>query len=316
MSTNKQPKTLTTSVESQTTVEGALGALSTNKATQAEVNDIVNVYGAKNLLQYPYYSTTKTISGITITDNGDGTLTLDGTATARISYDITSTASYNLLEIGKKYFIGFKASDDTIDSNSWALRIYCKKDSTTVLSVTDSRGSDVAFTVPEETIGSNVQFIIVRGTVLSNVVIKPMIRLSSIQDNTYVPYAKTNKELTNDLTVSNVDISYTVNMPAGSVFAKKYGNVVEIQVFDISPVQELSTSTQLATIGILPVNMCPKDKFFKYMLLDGYIAPIIAQFSVASDGSVSVGFTTSGIDGSVVNFPTTRKMYIDETFII
>lgn len=34
LSTNKQPKTLTTSVESQTTVEGALGALSTKKASK------------------------------------------------------------------------------------------------------------------------------------------------------------------------------------------------------------------------------------------------------------------------------------------
>ena len=105
-------------------------------------------------------------------------------------------------------------------------------------------------------------------------------------------------------------------MPSGSVRAKKYGNVVEIQVFNISPVQNLGTSTQLATIGVLPVNMRPTDRFFKYILLDGYISPIIAQFSVYSDGNVSVGFTTSGIDGSEMDFPTTRKMYIDETFVI
>ena len=172
--------------------------LTKDKAEQAEINDIVNVYGTKNLLQYPYYSTTTTVSGVTITDNGDGTLTLDGTATARISYNITATASYNLLEVGKKYLINFKTSNDTIDSSSWALRIYCKKDSTTVLSTTDSRGPDVAFTVPEETVGANVQFIIVNGTVLDSVVIKPMIRLASITDDTYVPYAKTNQQLTED----------------------------------------------------------------------------------------------------------------------
>lgn len=36
----------------------------------------------KNLLTYPYYETTKTINGITFTDNGDGTITADGAATA------------------------------------------------------------------------------------------------------------------------------------------------------------------------------------------------------------------------------------------
>jgi hypothetical protein len=109
------------------------------------------------------------------------------------------------LEIGKKYLIGFKTSDDTIDSNSWALRIYCKKDSTTVLSTTDSRGSDVTFTVPEETVGANVQFIIVSGTVLNKVVIKPMIRLASVKDDTYVPYAPTNAKLNEE------KMSYTDN---------------------------------------------------------------------------------------------------------
>ena len=36
----------------------------------------------KNLNIYPYYYTTKTINGITFTDNGDGTITANGTATA------------------------------------------------------------------------------------------------------------------------------------------------------------------------------------------------------------------------------------------
>lgn len=36
----------------------------------------------KNLLPYPYYETTKTENGITFTDNGDGTITANGTATA------------------------------------------------------------------------------------------------------------------------------------------------------------------------------------------------------------------------------------------
>lgn len=52
LSTNKQPKTLTTSVESQTTVEGALGALSTNKASKvsnATAGDIATLDANGNL---------------------------------------------------------------------------------------------------------------------------------------------------------------------------------------------------------------------------------------------------------------------------
>ena len=39
-----------------------------------------------NVLVYPYYQTTRTASGITFTDNGDGTITANGTATADVYF--------------------------------------------------------------------------------------------------------------------------------------------------------------------------------------------------------------------------------------
>lgn len=44
------------------------------------------VVSGKNLLKYPYYTTTKTINGVTFTDNGDGTITANGTATAMTNF--------------------------------------------------------------------------------------------------------------------------------------------------------------------------------------------------------------------------------------
>lgn len=52
------------------------------------------VVSGKNLLKYPYYNTTKTINGITFTDNGDGTITANGTATATVSYFLDSEFNY------------------------------------------------------------------------------------------------------------------------------------------------------------------------------------------------------------------------------
>lgn len=40
----------------------------------------------KNLLPYPYSETTKTENGVTFTDNGDGTITVNGTATADVKF--------------------------------------------------------------------------------------------------------------------------------------------------------------------------------------------------------------------------------------
>lgn len=50
----------------------------------------VSLFG-KNLLEYPYIDTTKTVNGITFTDNGDGTITANGTATADAEFILQDT---------------------------------------------------------------------------------------------------------------------------------------------------------------------------------------------------------------------------------
>jgi hypothetical protein len=50
----------------------------------------IKSYG-KNLIPYPYYDTTRTTNGITFTDNGDGSITVKGTATADAYFKFTKT---------------------------------------------------------------------------------------------------------------------------------------------------------------------------------------------------------------------------------
>lgn len=57
----------------------------------------------KNILKYPYYNTTKTTNGITFTDNGDGTITANGTATANVTFYIDNTYLFNALDKTKIY---------------------------------------------------------------------------------------------------------------------------------------------------------------------------------------------------------------------
>lgn len=52
------------------------------------------VVSGKNLLPFPYYDTTKTVNGITFTDNGDGTITANGTATANAAFFLSSKIVY------------------------------------------------------------------------------------------------------------------------------------------------------------------------------------------------------------------------------
>lgn len=50
----------------------------------------------KNLARYPYTDTTKTVNGITFTDNGDGTITANGTATANAVFNFGTQRTWAL----------------------------------------------------------------------------------------------------------------------------------------------------------------------------------------------------------------------------
>lgn len=174
-----QTKALGSAVEGETTVEGALSALSTNKATQAEVNDIVNVLGAKNLL--PNMATTQEINGITFTINSDGSITVNGTATANAELDIATNVPLN----------GDFILSDAIAGESGHYWAFANVDS-------GARQYILTETEMPITVSTKLDYFRVKvfsGETVSNVTFKPMIRLASITDDTYVPYVPTNKEL-------------------------------------------------------------------------------------------------------------------------
>ena len=53
-----------------------------------------------NLIPYPYADTTKTVNGITFTDNGDGSITMNGTTTGYTTFQLSTSVN---LEHGKTY---------------------------------------------------------------------------------------------------------------------------------------------------------------------------------------------------------------------
>ena len=76
--------------------------LSVTDSLAAENLTACNVWGGgKNLIPYPYTMTTKTESGISFTDNGDGSITVNGTATNSIDFTLCRFTAKK----GVKYFI-------------------------------------------------------------------------------------------------------------------------------------------------------------------------------------------------------------------
>ena len=160
------------------------------------IGDLTNVYGAKNLLPYPYYNTTKTLNGVTFTDNGDGSITLNGTSTGTTDFYFTNPSTF-IMSAGD-YILskGVYNTDFSIQGNYNTSGAY----TATFLNTTAQSAS---FSITQENLdlGYSTHFYIrvFSGRTFDNVTVYTMIRTSYIQDDTYQPYVLTNKQLTEEV---------------------------------------------------------------------------------------------------------------------
>lgn len=138
----------------------------------------VKKYG-KNLIPYPYANTTKTINGVTFTDNGDGSVTANGTATANVIYSFITIDTAFLVPSGtytisgvsngstQTFYIQLKNSD--IDQN---------------IAMVTNGGVSFALGKPHKLRGN---FIVKNGTTVSNIVFKPQLERGDVATD-YEPY--------------------------------------------------------------------------------------------------------------------------------
>ena len=181
------------------------------------------ILGAKNLLPYPYKHTTKTEYGITFTDNGDGSVTVSGTATGDAEFWIIATnvtPKYIELKDGNRYILSGCPSGG---GSYYNITITAYINSAWVGLATDT-GSGASFTYRNNTylvIKMNIN----NGAVISTpITFKPMIRLASDPDNTFVPYAMTNRELTEDEKITELT---SLSNYKGSTIDNIYGYAVK-----------------------------------------------------------------------------------------
>lgn len=167
------------------------------------IDDIYSVMGqngAKNLIPYPYYEKTHTENGITWTDNGDGTVTANGTATATSYFTITSrTLGTNMADSlieGERYILtGCPTGGSNQKYDIFINETYNGAE----VGMAFDYGNGATFTLNHKTENNyGIGLRIRSGQTVSNLTFKPMLRLASDSDNTYQPYAKTNRQLTED----------------------------------------------------------------------------------------------------------------------
>lgn len=140
-----------------------------NALPYAEVKNIGGVTRkCTNLIPYPYVHTTKTINGITFTDNGDGTITAKGTATADAQFSVNAF----FVKANTNYFLTgcpSGGSNTTYYLNPQGFDF-------------DTGGGRKLYN--ESDFSNTVYIVIKSGTTVSNLVFKPMLN----QGTTALPY--------------------------------------------------------------------------------------------------------------------------------
>lgn len=144
----------------------------------------------KNLLPISSIKS-RTVNGVTFTNNGDGTYTLNGTAANDAKFSLINQGTLEIIQMidGKTFKVtGFKETGNyRLECSAWL--------STGGTYVFDSRIWDV----PNGAKGLRIDIVVLSGAVLNNVVVKPMLTtdLEAIYDD-FEPYKGTSIQVTSD----------------------------------------------------------------------------------------------------------------------
>lgn len=191
------------------------GINSVLNSTADEIATIVNEYGSKNLADYSLIPNS-TGGGITRKNNGDGSITYSGTSTL-------TTTTYLPLMAGQSLGAGtYIFTSNPTTTASYTYQIY--KNGSYWKGITVNQAIEIT-EAGKYSIG-----IALNSNATINNTFKPMLRYAAIKDDTYVPYAMTNRELTEKVADTGwVEVDFPENTnfdPASHLQYRRCGNIV------------------------------------------------------------------------------------------
>ena len=141
------------------------------------------VNSGKNLIPYPYYQTTKTVNGITCTDNGDGTITANGTATSNATYLIKFRKNFTV----KKRIYTLSGCPTGGNKSSYFLGIDVYNGETWLKSFSDNGEGVFADLTSSVFTGLSVYIRVATGATVENLTFKPQLEIGETATE-YEPY--------------------------------------------------------------------------------------------------------------------------------
>ena len=274
----------TKATNAATAASAADGKAVTAQNTVDNAFKTMGAVGAKNLLSYPYEDNTKTTNGVTFTVNDDGTIDITGTATADAYFVIKLRNNASGLSLKKGSYILNGVNDGS--TSTFNLYILNQDNSQTIAR---DVGGGASFTLDSDVTMYGVNIRVVNGTEMDTT-IKPMIRVATDPDDTYAPYAKTNKELTDDM----------ANLPSGGggLYSKTF--TTELTSSNVTKRRTISDSNHVDTCvwevkniinqsGYIPIGVIVGDNYTGYYSVgsiqktgDNYTVEILSTYSGSS----------------------------------
>ena len=178
----------------------------------------------KNLIPYPYTNTTKTENGITFTVNSDGSITVNGTATANTVFDLETNDTMFTLPAGNYFLSGCPSGGDLTSYFMATTNAYDKF----------QRDFGSGIYVPSKGEKWKISIRIMSGYTADNLVFKPQIELGTTA-TAYTPYISDfstvkvtgcgKNLLSNDTVISESTTAvnkkiWSGNLPAPCVFSQ------------------------------------------------------------------------------------------------
>ena len=261
-------------------------------AIESEISDVVNVLGSKNLL--PNNATTQVINGVTFTVNSDGTITASGTASGGDAQLTLSTG--NKIKKGTYILSGCPSGGKEGSTAKYAL--YLNVSGT----IYNDYGDGITITFTNDVSGVTLAFGVANGQTVNGTV-KPMLRPANIVNGDYVPYAMTNRELTEIIEETGSVLSFTIGAVT-DLYIKKCGRVVTLtgKFYNSSAVTPGANVAQ-GTISSKYKPIC----FTTSMAKRG---TDFGMFSVVADGTFSLSLLSSS------SLAANRWLEVGITFLV
>lgn len=188
--------TLDTDYELADDITSQLDSL--NQTLTNQVKDMNNVLGAKNLL--PNKAITQESHGITFTVNSDGSVKANGTndgtqVSSFFPYGDSRNLVADYFPSMDETYVGYMSASNAL----LELLIIWEDENKATISQTRTK-TKVEFTIPSNAVYFRCDIRVATNATISNEMAYPMICLKSVYDldGTFEPYAKTNRQLTED----------------------------------------------------------------------------------------------------------------------